>query len=61
MAHRARRTLARRWESPLGEIDIIAARRHKLTFVEVKARSTLDSVAESATERQKQWSAAAEI
>ena len=53
------RFLARRWKSPLGEIDIIAARRHLLIFVEVKARSTLDEAAESVTERQKQRIAAA--
>ena len=47
------RILARRWKSPLGEIDIIAARRHTLIFVEVKARATLDAAAESVTERQK--------
>lgn len=53
------RILARRWKSPLGEIDIIAARRHLLIFVEVKARATLDDAAESVTERQKQRIAAA--
>jgi putative endonuclease len=53
------RILARRWKSPLGEIDIIAARRHTLIFVEVKARATLDGAAESVTERQKQRIAAA--
>jgi putative endonuclease len=53
------RILARRWKSPLGEIDIIAARRHLLIFVEVKARATLDEAAESVTERQKQRIAAA--
>jgi len=53
------RILARRWKSPLGEIDIIAARRHTLIFVEVKARATLDSAAESVTERQKHRIAAA--
>ncbi|HEY7997550.1 MAG TPA: YraN family protein [Pseudolabrys sp.] len=53
------RILARRWKSPLGEIDIIAARRHTLIFVEVKARATLDSAAESVTERQKRRIAAA--
>lgn len=50
---------ARRWKSPLGEIDIIAARRHTLIFVEVKARATLDAAAELVTERQKQRIAAA--
>jgi putative endonuclease len=53
------RILARRWKSPLGEIDIIAARRHLLVFVEVKARAKLDDAAESVTERQKQRIAAA--
>ena len=53
------RILARRWKSPLGEIDIIAARRHLLIFVEVKARGDLDEAAESVTERQKQRIAAA--
>jgi putative endonuclease len=53
------RILARRWKSPLGEIDIIAARRHTLIFVEVKARAKLDDAAWSITERQKQRIAAA--
>lgn len=53
------RILARRWKSPLGEIDIIAARRTTLIFVEVKARATLDNAAEAVTERQKQRIAAA--
>jgi putative endonuclease len=48
------RILSRRWKSPLGEIDIVAARRHLLIFVEVKARATLDAAAESVTPRQKQ-------
>ena len=52
------RILARRWKSPLGEIDIIAARRHLLIFVEVKARASLDDAAESVTPRQKQRIAA---
>jgi putative endonuclease len=53
------RILARRWKSPCGEIDIIAARRTTLIFVEVKARATLDDAAEAVTERQKQRIAAA--
>lgn len=48
------RILARRWKSQLGEIDIIAARRHTLIFVEVKARASLEEAAEAVTERQKQ-------
>ena len=47
------RILARRWRSPVGEIDIIARRRHLLLFVEVKARETLDDAAWSVTERQR--------
>jgi putative endonuclease len=53
------RILARRWKCPLGEIDIIAARRHTLIFVEVKARASLDEAAESVTERQRRRIAAA--
>lgn len=34
------RAVARRWKSPLGEIDLIVAGRRKLLFVEVKARRT---------------------
>src|SRR5215468_9061799 len=41
------RILARRWRSPLGEIDIVARRRHLLVFAEVKARASLDEAAES--------------
>ncbi|HVZ54903.1 MAG TPA: YraN family protein [Pseudolabrys sp.] len=45
--------LARRWKSPVGEIDIVARRRSLLLFVEVKARHNLDQAAESVTERQR--------
>src|SRR5215475_6431650 len=41
------RILARRWRSPLGEIDIVARRRQLLVFAEVKARVNLDEAAES--------------
>jgi putative endonuclease len=47
------RILARRWRSPVGEIDIVARRRALLIFVEVKARASLDEAAEAVTERQK--------
>jgi putative endonuclease len=47
------RILARRWRSPVGEIDIVARRKDLLIFVEVKARATLDGAAESVTGRQK--------
>ena len=47
------RILARRWKSPVGEIDIIARRRSLLIFVEVKARDQLDDAAWSVTDRQR--------
>jgi putative endonuclease len=48
------RIVARRLKTPVGEIDIVARRRRELVFVEVKARDTLDTAAESVTERGKQ-------
>jgi putative endonuclease len=53
------RILARRWRSPLGEIDIVARRRHVLVFAEVKARASLAEAAESVDERQRRRIAAA--
>src|SRR5215471_18703515 len=53
------RILARRWRSPLGEIDIVARRRQLLVFAEVKARPSLDEAAESVDERQRRRIAAA--
>lgn len=53
------RILARRWKSPLGEIDIVARRRSLLVFVEVKARNNLDEAAESLQARQQRRIAAA--
>ena len=47
------RILARRFRSPVGEIDIVARRRSLLIFVEVKARERLDDAAWSVTERQR--------
>jgi hypothetical protein len=41
------RILARRFRTPLGEIDIIARRRDMLAFVEVKARDNFDEAAEA--------------
>ena len=48
------RILARRFRTPYGEIDIVARRRNLLTFVEVKARATLDDAAYSVTAQQQQ-------
>jgi putative endonuclease len=53
------RILARRWKSPIGEIDIIARRRTLLVFVEVKARERFDDAAWSVTDRQRLRIAAA--
>jgi putative endonuclease len=53
------RILARRWRSPVGEIDIVARRRRLLVFVEVKARATLEDAAESVNQRQRRRIAAA--
>jgi putative endonuclease len=56
------RILERRWRSPVGEIDIIARRRHLLVFVEVKAREKFDEAAWSITDRQRaRIAAAAEV
>jgi putative endonuclease len=47
------RIVARRWKTPVGEIDIVARRRRDLVFVEVKARGGIDAAAEAVTERSK--------
>ena len=47
------RIVARRFRTPVGEIDIVARRRDLLVFVEVKARAKLDDAAEAVTERGK--------
>jgi putative endonuclease len=44
--------LSRRYRSPAGEIDLVAAKGAQLAFVEVKARRTLDDAAWSVTPRQ---------
>ena len=50
---KAYRIAARRWRTPVGEIDIVARRRRSLVFVEVKARDTIDAGLEAVTERAK--------
>jgi putative endonuclease len=47
------RILARRFRTPVGEIDIVARRRKALVFVEVKARNRIDDAAEAVTDRTK--------
>jgi putative endonuclease len=46
------RILARRFRSPVGELDIVARRRGTLVFVEVKARASYDEAVEAVTEQQ---------
>ena len=48
------RILAKRFRTPHGEIDIIARKRDLVTFVEVKARASLDDAAYAVTPRQQQ-------
>ena len=47
------RIAARRWRSPLGEVDIVARRGRLLVFVEVKARARREVAAEAVTPRQR--------
>jgi len=49
---RGYRILARRFQTPLGEIDIIARRGGLVAFVEVKARRDLAEAGESLSPRQ---------
>src|SRR6476620_4574877 len=46
------RIVARRFRSPVGEIDIVARRGRALIFVEVKARGRLEDAAEGVIVRQ---------
>lgn len=46
------RIIARRHVTPYGEVDIIAARRDRIAFVEVKRRSTRDDAEASLTPHQ---------
>ena len=47
------RILARRFRTPVGEIDIVAGRRDTLVFVEVRARVTHSDAVEAVTEQQR--------
>jgi putative endonuclease len=53
------RIVARRFRTPVGEVDIVARRGNVLVFVEVKARQRLDDAAECLTPRQQRRIAAA--
>jgi len=46
------RILARRFKTPLGEIDIIARRGNLIAFIEVKARQNLELAAHSIGKQQ---------
>ena len=48
------RIVARRYRSPVGEIDIIARRGEALAAIEVKVRASLAEAAESITPRQRE-------
>lgn len=52
LAAKGYRELARRWKSPVGEIDLVVRRGRMLVFVEVKARAKLDDAAWSVLPRQ---------
>jgi putative endonuclease len=46
------RELARRWKSPLGEVDLVMRRGRTIVFVEVKARARLEDAAFAVLPRQ---------
>lgn len=45
------RVLARRYKTPVGEIDIVAQKNDMLAFVEVKARARIGDALEAVTPR----------
>jgi len=53
LAAKGYRTIARRFKSPAGEIDLVVKRGRLIAFVEVKARKGLDEAAESVLIRQR--------
>ena len=53
LAAKGYRQLARRWKSPVGEVDLVMRRGRTLVFVEVKARPRIDDAAWSVLPRQK--------
>lgn len=48
------RILARRFQSPAGEVDLVACRGKRLAFIEVKRRPTLEACATSIGNVQRQ-------
>jgi putative endonuclease len=53
LAAKGYRTLAKRWKTPVGEIDLVVKRGELIAFIEVKARAKLDDAAEAVLPRQK--------
>ena len=53
LAAKGYRTIARRWKTPVGEIDLVIKRGRLIAFVEVKARKGLEEAAESVLLRQR--------
>jgi putative endonuclease len=53
LAAKGFRPLAKRWKSPVGELDLVVKRGSLLVFVEVKARPQLDQAAEAVLPRQR--------
>jgi len=47
------RIVARRYETPVGEIDLVALKGKRLAFVEVKRRKTTDEAAFTVTAKQR--------
>jgi putative endonuclease len=56
---RGYRVLARRFKTPVGEIDLIARRGSLIAFVEVKARGNLDEALAALGPRQRERTARA--
>jgi putative endonuclease len=53
LAAKGYRTLAKRWKSSVGEIDLVVKRGPLIVFVEVKARARLEAAAEAVLPRQR--------
>ena len=47
------RIVARRYATPVGEIDLVTLKGRRLAFIEVKRRKTVDDAAFSVTAKQK--------
>lgn len=54
MSRKGYQIISRRYKSGAGEIDIVAAKAERLSFIEVKARRSIDEAAWSITQRQQQ-------